>query len=173
MVAASMTECSVPTKKGTDSLSISIMAFLIAIAAIGTYLSLTINDFGKLFLPGDVVYTSGGAVYEAIYVLLTIATDILYILGGAVITFGAALVAYRFVQCKLKNPYKPSSATRFLSGYLTLSLEFFIGAEIIKTVVVRTYEEFLLLILVIFSRGLFSLILYLERRWHGSDAETE
>jgi uncharacterized membrane protein len=168
-----MTECSVPTKKGTDSLSISIMAFLIAIAAIGTYLSLTINDFGKLFLPGDVTYTSGGAVYEAIYVLLTIATDILYILGGAVMTFGAALVTYRFVQSKLKNPYKPSSVSRFLSGYLTLSLEFFIGAEIIKTVVVRTYEEFLLLILVIFSRGLFSLILYLERRWHGSDAETE
>jgi uncharacterized membrane protein len=52
-------------------------------------------------------------------------------------------------------------------------LELFIGAEIIKTVVVRTYEEFLLLILVIFSRGLFSLILYLERRWHGSEAETE
>jgi hypothetical membrane protein len=59
-----------------------------------------------------------------------------------------------------------------LSGYLTLSLEFFIGAEIIKTVVTRTYEEFSLLILVIISRGLFSLILYLERRWHGT-AETE
>jgi uncharacterized membrane protein len=168
-----MTECSVQTKKGTDPLSISIISFLIAIAAIGTYLSLTINDFGKLFLPGDVVYTSGGAVYEVIYVLLTIATDILYILGGVVITFGAALVAYRFIQSKMKNPYKPSSVSRFLSGYLTLSLEFFIGAEIIKTVVVRTYEEFLLLILVIFSRGLFSLILYLERRWHGSEAETE
>ncbi len=168
-----MTECSVPTKKGTDPLSISIIASLIAIAAIGTYLSLTINDFGKLFLPGDVIYTSGGAVYEAIYVLLTIATDILYVLGGAVITFGAVLLAYKFIQCKLRNPYEPSSVSRFLSGYLTLSLEFFIGAEIIKTVVVRTYEEFLLLILVIFSRGLFSLILYLERRWHGADAETE
>jgi uncharacterized membrane protein len=59
-----------------------------------------------------------------------------------------------------------------LSGYLTMSLEFFIGAEIIKTTVTRTYEEFSLLILIIISRGLFSLILYLERRWHGA-AETE
>jgi uncharacterized membrane protein len=126
-----------------------------------------------MFLPGDVVYTPGGAVYEVIYVLLTIATDILYILGGAVIAFGAVLIAYRFLQCKLQSPYQASCVTRFLSGYLTLSLELFIGAEIIKTVVVRTYEEFLLLILVIFSRGLFSLILYLERRWHGSEMETE
>jgi hypothetical protein len=47
-------------------------------------------------------------------------------------------------------------------------LEIFIGAEIIRTVVVRTPEEFALLILVIVSRGLFSLILYLERRWHGT-----
>jgi uncharacterized membrane protein len=72
----------------------------------------------------------------------------------------------------LKDPYKPSCVTRYLSGYLSLSLEFFIGAEIIKTVVTRKPEEFELLLLVIFSRGLFSLILYLERRWHGS-AETE
>jgi uncharacterized membrane protein len=104
--------------------------------------------------------------------LLNIATNVIYLIGGGVIIFGAVLVTIRFLQCKLKDPYKPSCVTRFLSGYLTLSLEFFIGAEIIKTVVTRSYEEFSLLILVIFSRGLFSLILYLERRWHGS-AETE
>ena len=169
-----MTECSLPPRsKGPNHLTIAILVGLLLVAAIGTYLSLTINDFGKMFLPGDVVYTPGGAVYEVIYVLLTIATDILYILGGAVIAFGAVLIAYRFLQCKLQSPYQASCVTRFLSGYLTLSLELFIGAEIIKTVVVRTYEEFLLLILVIFSRGLFSLILYLERRWHGSEMETE
>jgi uncharacterized membrane protein len=168
-----MTECTLPTKKGMDHLTLTIIVILLVFTIVGTYLSLTIPDFATLFLPGDVPYTPGGAVYEIVYVLLTIATDILYILGGAVIAFGAVLVAYRFVQCKLKSPYQPSCVTRFLSGYLTLSLELFIGAEIIKTVVVRTYEEFLLLILVIFSRGLFSLILYLERRWHGSEAETE
>ncbi len=173
LVAASMAECTIPTKKGRDSLSVALIVALAVVAVLGTIFSVSYPDFGKLFLPGDVAYTSGGVVYEVIFVLLTIATDILYILGGAVVAFGAALVAYRFLQCKLKSPYQPSCVSRFLSGYLTLSLEFFIGAEIIKTVVVRTYEEFLLLILVIFSRGLFSLILYLERRWHGSEAETE
>jgi uncharacterized membrane protein len=167
-----MTECNLPQETGRDRLTIGILATLVAAAAIGTYLSLTVSDFSKLFLAGDVEYTSGGAVYEVIYVLLTIGADLLYIIGGAVIAFGALLVVYRFVQCKLTSSYKPSCVTRFLSGYLTLSLELFIGAEIIKTVVVRTPTEFELLFLVIFSRGLFSLILYLERRWHGT-AETE
>jgi uncharacterized membrane protein len=168
-----MTECTLPREKRTDRLTVVILLSMLVVAVVGTYLSITIPDFGTLFLPGDVTYTPGGSIYEAIYVLLTIGADVLYLLGGAVVAFGAALVAYRFVQCKLKSPYQPSCVTRFLSGYLTLSLELFIGAEIIKTVVVRTYDEFLLLILVIFSRGLFSLILYLERRWHGSGAETE
>ncbi len=170
-----MTECAVPEKnrKGTDRLTITILIVMALAALIGAYLSLTISDFGKLFLPGDVTYTAGGAIYEVVYVLLTIVTDVLYLLGGAVIAFGSAFVTYRFISCKLKDASKPSCVTRFLSGYLTLSLELFIGAEIIKTVVVRTSDEFLLLILVIFSRGLFSLILYLERRWHGPELETE
>ncbi|MCW4019248.1 MAG: DUF1622 domain-containing protein [Candidatus Bathyarchaeota archaeon] len=167
-----MTECELPTRRGLDRLTIGIIIGLLFVTVIATVLTLTVPDFGALFLPGDVEYIPGGAIYEVIYVVLTIATDILYLLGGAGVAFGAVLVAYRFLQCKLKSPFKPSCVTRFLSGYLTLSLELFIGAEIIKTVVVRTYEEFILLILVIFSRGLFSLILYLERRWHGV-AETE
>ena len=166
-----MTECT-PTKKGINPLTITIIIALVIATILATFFSLTYPEFGKIFLPGDVTYVSGGIIYEAIFILLTIATDVLYMLGGGVVAFGAILVAVRFLQCKLRNPYQPSCVTRYLSGYLTLSLEFFIGAEIIKTVVVRTYEEFLVLILVILSRGLFSLILYLERRWHGG-TETE
>jgi uncharacterized membrane protein len=117
-------------------------------------------------------YVSGGAIYDAIYVVLTIAADALYLFGGGVITFGAIIVTVHFIQFKLKGPYRPSFSTRYLSGYLTLGLNFFIGAEIIRTVATRSIPEFELLVLVIFSRGLFSLILYLERRWHGT-AETE
>ncbi len=160
-------------RKGRDHLTVSIFILMLIVAIIGTYLTLAIPDFGRWFLAGDVTYKQGGLVFEVIYVLLTIASDFLYIVGGAIVTFGAALVAYRFVQVKVKNAYQPSCVTRFLSGYLTLSLELFIGAEIIRTVVFRSTEEFTLLFLVIFSRGLFSLILYLERRWHGSEAETE
>jgi len=167
-----MAECPVPKTKGVNSTTLLILSSVFAIAVIGAVLSVFSRDFGRLFLPGGAEYVPGGVVYEIIFVLLTIATDALYIVGGGVVTFGAALLTVRFLQCKLKDPYQPSCVSRFLSGYLTLSLEFFIGAEIIKTVVVRTYEEFLVLILVILSRGLFSLILYLERRWHGT-AETE
>jgi uncharacterized membrane protein len=118
------------------------------------------------------VFLSGGVIYDSISTLLLAATVILYLLGGGLIFFGALLVTIRFIQIKLKDPYQPSGVTRFLSGYLTLSLEFFIGAEIIRTTTTRTFEEFSVLILIILSRGLFSLILYLERRWHGT-AETE
>ena len=126
---------------------------------------------GAIFTTSS-IFLSGGVVYDAFSTLLLAATDILYLLGGGLMFFGAILVTIRFIQTKLKDSYKPSGVTRYLSGYLTLSLEFFIGAEIIRTTTTRTFEEFSVLILIILSRGLFSLILYLERRWHGA-AETE
>ena len=138
------------------------VALLIVIAVLAT--------LGVIFTPESGSFIP---VFENIVdTLLNVATDVLYLLGGGLIFFGAILVIIRFLQIKLREPYKPSGVTRHLSGYLTLSLEFFIGAEIIKTTTTRTFEEFSVLILIILSRGLFSLILYLERRWHGA-AETE
>lgn len=138
------------------------VALLIVIAVLAT--------LGVIFTPESGNFIP---VFENIVdTLLNVATDVLYLLGGGLIFFGAILVIIRFLQIKLREPYKPSGVTRHLSGYLTLSLEFFIGAEIIKTTTTRTFEEFSVLILIILSRGLFSLILYLERRWHGA-AETE
>jgi uncharacterized membrane protein len=142
-----------------DPLTVTLIVVIAALAILGA----VFTPMSSQFIPG---------IEDVIDTLLTVATNIIYLIGGGVVIFGALVVTIRFIQCKLKDPYKPSLVTRYLSGYLTLSLEFFIGAEIIKTVVTRTYEEFSLLILVIFSRGLFSLILYLERRWHGA-AETE
>ena len=164
-----MAESQVERKQGTNSLALILFAMIVVAAIFGAVLSLLYPGFISLLLGS---YVSGGAIYDAIYVVLTIATDVLYLFGGGVIAFGAILVTIHFIQCKLKDPYQPSFSTRYLSGYLTLSLNFFIGAEIVRTVAVRTYEEFALLILVILSRGLFSLILYLERRWHGT-SETE
>lgn len=167
-MACSQTE----TKKGFSSLTIAIIVIITIITIIGTILSLIDPLIIYTILPGDASYTLGGSVYEIIYFILTLATDALYLFGGVVIAFGAILIIFRFFERKLKDPYMPSSCTRYLSGYLTLGLEIFIGAEIIRTVIVRTPSEFALLILVIASRGLFSLILFLERKWHGT-AETE
>ena len=157
-------------QSGVSNLSLAIILVIILVAIVGAVMSLAYPDFIRLL--SGTTYVSGGALYDAIYVILTLSTDALYLFGGAVITYGAILITYRFIQTKLSDPYKPTYSTRYLSGYLTLSLNFFIGAEIVRTVAVRTYEEFTLLLLVIFSRGLFSLILYLERRWHGT-TETE
>ena len=165
-----MAENQIERKQGTNSLALMLFVIIVVAAVFGALLSLLYPNFISLVSGGP--YVSGGAIYDAIYFVLTIATDVLYLFGGGVIAFGAILVTIHFIQCKLKDPYQPSFSTRYLSGYLTLSLNFFIGAEIVRTVAVRKYEEFALLILVILSRGLFSLILYLERRWHGT-AETE
>jgi uncharacterized membrane protein len=151
------------TMKRTGKVNILTLVLLAVIAVLAI--------IGAVFTTSS-VFLSGGVIYDAISTLLLAATVILYMLGGGLIFFGAVLVTIRFIRIKLKDPYKPSGVTRFLSGYLTLSLEFFIGAEIIRTTTTRTFEEFSVLILIILSRGLFSLILYLERRWHGT-AETE
>ena len=154
-----MAECNVQTStKRMDPLTLT----LIVVIAILAFLGVVFAPLSEEFIPG---------MEAVINTLLSVATNVIYLLGGGVIIFGAALVTIRFLQCKLKDPYKPSCVTRYLSGYLTLGLEFFIGAEIVKTVVAGP-AEIELLLLVIFSRGLFSLILYLERRWHGG-AETE
>jgi uncharacterized membrane protein len=165
-----MGESQVPNKAGTNPLAFILIIVIIFAAIFSVILSFVYPGFVSSLSGG--AYVSNGSIYDAIYVVLTIATDTLYLFGGGVITFGAILITIRFIQIKLKDPYQPSFSTRYLSGYLTLSLNFFIGAEIIRTVAVRTYQEFALLILVIGSRGLFSLILYLERRWHGT-SETE
>ena len=166
-----MAESQAENKQRTSVLAVEVVLIVIFVAVIGALVTLLYPNFVFALLPGSSSYTGGGSVYEIIYVVLTLVTDVLYLFGGGVVIFGASMVIIRFAQRKLKDPYQPTSSTRYLSGYLTLSLNFFIGAEIVRTVVVGS-SEIELLLLVIASRGLFSLILYLERRWHGT-AETE
>jgi uncharacterized membrane protein len=160
-------------EKKSNTLSIVLIAVIAILAVIGVVISVLDPKIVFELQPGsDTPYVPGGTIYEIIYILLTAATDVLYLIGGGIVFFGGILVTIRFIQGNPENPPKAHEITRHLSGYLTLGLAFFIGAEIIKTVVVRTDTEFLLLVLTIVSRGLFSFILYLERRWHGA-AETE
>jgi len=160
----------------TSKLSIILLVVIAALTIAGVVISVLYPNVVFELQPGvrenEQPYVPGGVVYETIYILLTMATDILYLVGGGVVFFGVIVVTIRFLQTNPENPHKAHEITRFVSGYLNLGLAFFIGAEIIKTVVVRTETEFYLLILTIVSRGLFSFILYLERRWHGA-AETE
>ncbi len=165
------------TKKNRSSiLTISLLIAILILVVLGVTISVLNPNFVFYFQPGVTkdtpAYVPGGFIYDTIYILLTMSTDVLYLIGGGVVFFGGVLVTIRFIQTKLEDPSKPSEVTRQLSGYLTLGLAFFIGAEIVKTAVLRTFNEITILILLIASRGLFSLLLYLERRWHGP-AETE
>ena len=125
-----MVECSVEKKQGTNSLARVLLIIITVAAVLGVVLSLIYPGFINLL-------SEGGAVYNVIYVVLTVDADALYLFGGGVIAFGAILVTIRFIQCKLKDPFQTSSSTRILSGYLTLGLNFFIGAEIIRTVLLE------------------------------------
>jgi len=164
------------TRGKTSTLTVVLISVIVAFTVLGIIICIVDPNFVFSLQPGvgagEPSYVIGGLVYEIIYVLLLMATYILYLAGGGIIFFGGALVTVRFVQSKLRDPDKPSGVSRNLAGYLNLGLAFFIGAEIIRTVVLRNTLEFELLGFIIASRGLFSLILYLERRWHGT-AETE
>jgi uncharacterized membrane protein len=163
-------------EKRQSSLTIVLLIVIAALAILGVITTIInpqfVFELQPGVRPGDQAYVPGGLVYETVYVLLTMATNILYLVGGGIVFFGAILVTIRFLQANPEEPRRVHEVTRHLSGYLNMGLAFFIGAEIIKTVVVRTPEEFELLVFIIVSRGLFSLILYLERRWHGA-AEAE
>jgi uncharacterized membrane protein len=98
--------------------------------------------------------------------VLNTAINILYLMGAALIVLGSILVTIRYFKFKNRTPYEQFPGLP-RARYLTISLEIFIGAEIIKTVIARNYEEFILLVLTIAVRGLVAFILHLERRWHG------
>ena len=169
-----MTDSPLKTSR-PSKLAVVLLVLIAVLTIIGIVISVTDPGFVFELQPGvrqgEQPYVPGGLVYETIYILLTMATNILYLVGGGVVFFGIIVVTVRFLQSNPEDPHKAHEVTRHVSGYLNLGLAFFIGAEIVRTVVVRTQDEFLLLILTIVSRGLFSLILYLERRWHGTESD--
>jgi uncharacterized membrane protein len=154
-----MSEPSKPSKTTLNPLTLCLIIVIGALAVLGAILT----PFSGSFLPG---------IESIVDTLLTVAYYVIYLIGGGILFFGAVLVTIRFIQFKQKDPDKPANVSRYLSGYLTLSLEFFIGAEIVRTVATTKITDLELLFLIILSRGLISFIIYLDRRWHGT-METE
>jgi uncharacterized membrane protein len=107
---------------------------------------------------------------NVVLIVLTTAVNFLYIIGAGLIVLGSILVTTRYVKDKIRAPFVPFVGLP-RARYLTVSLEIFIGAEVIKTVIARSFEEFILLSFTIGIRGLVAGILYLERRWHGAEHE--
>ena len=145
-------------KGHVSALSITVITLIIiAIAVSGIY-----SVIQAIFLPSE----------DPFIILLAIMVRIMYLLGAGLILFGSILMAIRYVKAKLKDPLRPFGvAPRVV--FLTMGLEIFIGAEIINTAGTRTWEDFLLLLFTISTRGLIGLILYLERRWCGEESVKE
>jgi uncharacterized membrane protein len=96
--------------------------------------------------------------------ILGLVVEFMNIIAGFLVLFGSVLLVARYVSTKLESPAVTFEGTTPRLTFLTLSLEIFIGAEIINTATTRTLEDFLLLSLTIATRGLIGLILYLEKK---------
>ena len=139
---------------------VSIVGFLLVVALIAA--AFLVAAYGSL-QSGFITN-----VQNVVTIILTTAVNFLYVIGAGLVVLGSILVTTRYVKSKVRAPFQPFAGLP-RARYLTVSLEIFIGAEIIKTVIARSFEEFYLLTFTIGIRGLIAGILYLERRWHGSE----
>lgn len=89
-------------------------------------------------------------------------------IGVAIIIWGVLLTMFRFVKLefsklKYKSVYRRRELVRyFLASYLILSLEFFIAADIIKTVIHPSFEEIAILASIVAIRTVISYFLEKE-----------
>ena len=96
----------------------------------------------------------------------------LELIGIAVITFGATKAFYFYCKSFLVKKRYPIRIE--LANALALGLEFKMGAEILKTVLVRNFSEILILGSIILLRALLSIMIHFELKaeeTHGSKDE--
>jgi hypothetical protein len=95
----------IKTGSKPNQVTLAILFLIIVVSGVGGLISLIDPSFVYVLLPGGTDYVLGGTIYEAVYVILTLATDALYLFGGAIVAFGAILTILRFIEVKLKEPY--------------------------------------------------------------------
>lgn len=99
---------------------------------------------------------------ELLYPLAEIAACTLELVGIIIIVAGSARALVRLLQCLWKK--QPFHVVIDLGKALSLALEFKMGAEIIKTVVIHNLEELSILGVVIVIRALLAFIIHWEVR---------
>ena len=93
---------------------------------------------------------------------LPIVISVCELRGIFVVTISAVTAFYRY--CKGLVTHHPSNIKFDLANGLATSLEFKMAAEILKTVIVRSMSELLILGAVILLRALLSLMIHFEMR---------
>ena len=86
----------------------------------------------------------------------------LELIGVLIIVFGSFRALVRLLRCIFKK--SPFHVVSDLGKALTLALEFKMGAEIIKTVIIHNLEELSILGVVILIRALLSVIIHWEMK---------
>lgn len=98
--------------------------------------------------------------------------SLLELIGIIVISFGAVKAFYQYIKSLFANKRYPIRIE--LANALALGLEFKMGAEIMKTVLVRSFSEILILGSIILLRAMLSLMIHYEIKaeaQHGSPDE--
>ena len=99
---------------------------------------------------------------EFLYPLAEISAGVLEMVGIIIIIIGSFRALMRLVQSMIKK--QPLHIVIDLGKALSLALEFKMGAEIIKTVVIHNLEELAILGVVIIIRALLAFIIHWEIR---------
>lgn len=95
---------------------------------------------------------------------------LLEIFGIIIVILGSIKAIYLFFKNKMN--FHSSEVRITLGQALSLSLEFKLGAEIIKTVLLHTLDELLVLAFVIGLRVLLTFVIHWEIKHTGDDGET-
>lgn len=102
------------------------------------------------------------SIKNFLYPLAEISAGILELIGIIIIIVGSIRALIRIVKCVLEK--KNLHVVIDLGKALSLALEFKMGAEIIKTVIIHNLQELAILGIVIIIRALLSVIIHWEMR---------
>jgi len=108
---------------------------------------------------------------EMLYLVAEIAASTLELIGILIIIVGSVRALVRLIQCLLKK--HPFHVVVDLGKALSLALEFKMGAEIIKTVIIHNLEELAILGVVIVIRALLAFIIHWEMRIEERESAAE
>lgn len=97
---------------------------------------------------------------EFLHPFAEIAASSLELIGIIIIIIGSFRALWRLIQCMFKK--MPLHVVVDLGKALALALEFKMGAEIIKTVIIHNLEELVILGVVIIIRALLAFIIHWE-----------
>ena len=86
---------------------------------------------------------------------------------------GVAILAWTGINAVIKLLRHDHSATIYLAKGLCLGLEFKMGAEILKTVVVREWKEIGMVACIALIRAFLSLLLHWEMKEEAKELEEE